>query len=244
MKKIIKNKGLIINIRDYQENAILANILKQDGKQTFIIRGAKKITSANHAFNNPLELIEFNATLTNGISTFTEGVILDNYNQIKEDQSRYNIAVIILEKVNYFAEQVSDNKILFNFVIDLLNLLKSTNYLKAVSLIFEIKLLYLLGVAPSFNRCPVCGKKAINGALVISSGGYLCQDCQFALTTSLNYIDSNLLKTIYMTKLINMKEDLLALINESESIENVVDEYYAYHLDFDSKVKKIIKKIG
>ncbi len=244
MKKIVKNKGLIINTQDYKENAILAYILRFDGKRTFIIKGAKKITSSNHIFSNPLTLIEFNSTLTSGISVLTEGVILDNYNRIKEDSNRYNIACIILEKINFFAEQVSDQTILFDFVIDLLNILKTTLYIDAVSIIFEIKLLYLLGVAPSFNRCPICGKSVIKGALLVSSGGYLCQDCQFARVASLNYEDSSLFKEIYVTKLANITDDLLSRINASQTIRTVIDDYYAYHLDFDSKVKKIIKKIG
>ncbi len=244
MKKIIKNKGLIIKTQDYKENAVLAYILKENGKQTFMVKGAKKITSSNHAFSIPLTLIEFNSTLSKGIGVLTEGVIIDNYSKIKEDQDRYNIASIILEKLYFFAEQVSNQQILFDFSIELLNLLNTTSYIKAISMIFEIKLLYLLGVAPSFNRCPVCGKKAIDGALLISSGGYLCRDCQFAKVTSLNLVDSLLFKEVYITKLPDIKEELLNKIDTSENIMNIIDDYYAYHLDFDSKVKKIIKKIG
>ena len=43
MRKIIKSKGLIIKVQDYLENAVLATVLTELGKETLIIKGAKKM---------------------------------------------------------------------------------------------------------------------------------------------------------------------------------------------------------
>ena len=41
-------------------------------------------------------------------------------------------------------------------------------------MIFEIKLLYLLGVAPSFNRCPNCGNEdKTKMSIVVRLCGYI-----------------------------------------------------------------------
>ena len=125
-----------------------------------------------------------------------------------------------------------------------MDLIEKYDYFTAATLIFEIKLLYLLGVAPSFNRCPNCGNKAINGALHVESGGFLCEKCHYLKEVTLNRDDSLVFKTIYVTKLNQIDEELLKTFDSNNNIANCIDYYYEYHLDFKSRVKEIIKKIG
>lgn len=244
MKKIIKNKGIVIKVQDYLENAVIATILTETGKQSYLIKGAKKVNSGTKRFAQALTVLEFNATLSTGLSTLTEALIVNNYTLIKDDLVRFNYATILLEKLNYFSDQVTDYKLLFEFTLNILDLIEKYDYFTAATLIFEIKLLYLLGVAPSFNRCPNCGNKAINGALHVESGGFLCEKCHYLKEVTLNRDDSLVFKTIYVTKLNQIDEELLRTFDSNNNIANCIDYYYEYHLDFKSRVKEIIKKIG
>lgn len=244
MKKIIKNKGIVIKVQDYLENAVIATILTETGKQSYLIKGAKKVNSGTKRFAQALTVLEFNATLSTGLSTLTEALIINNYTLIKDDLVCFNYATILLEKLNYFSDQVTDYKLLFEFTLNILDLIEKYDYFTAATLIFEIKLLYLLGVAPSFNRCPNCGNKAINGALHVESGGFLCEKCHYLKEVTLNRADSLVFKTIYVTKLNQIDEELLKTFDSNNNIANCIDYYYEYHLDFKSRVKEIIKKIG
>lgn len=244
MKKIVKNKGIVINAMTYQENAAIATIITEEGKKSCIIKGAKKVNSSNKRLINVPVLIEYQSTLSESLSVLTEGVVLNNYTNIKDDIIRYNYALIVLEKLIYFSEQVSDYKVLFNFTVDILDRLNDTNYLNSIVLIFEIKLLYLLGVAPSFNHCPVCGKTKYIGSLDVKHGGYLCSDCSYLQETTLNTLDSDLFREIYVTKLHQINDEFLAKFNNHVNINKAVNYYYEWHLDFNSKTKKIIEKIG
>lgn len=244
MKQIIKSKGIIIKVQDYLENAVIATILSNTGKHSYLIKGAKKINSGNKRLAMPLTLIEFNATNSLGLATLTEAVVVNNYTLLKDDFVRFNYASIVLEKLNYFCDQVTDYKILFEFTLNILDLMEKYDYFTAITLIFEIKLLYLLGVAPSFNRCSNCNNKVIKGALHVASGGFLCEKCNYLKETSLNYDDSMLFKTIYVTKVNLIDEEFLQSIDSNNNIVSCIDYYYEYHLDFKSKVKEIIKKIG
>lgn len=244
MRKIIKSKGLIIKVQDYLENAVLATILTENGKETLIIKGAKKLNTSTRRLGSILTLIEYNHTESSGLSTLTEGIVIDNYTLIKDDLLKFNYALVMLEKINFFIEEFTDYNTLYNFTISLLEKLKETEYLNAVILIFQIKILYLLGVAPSFNRCPICGKKAINAALDIKSGGFICESCHFLKETNLNIEESQLFKKIYVTKLNEINDDFLFLINNHININKCVKSYYEWHLDFRSKVLDIIEKIG
>lgn len=244
MRNIIKNEGLIIKVQDYLENAVLGTILTDKGRETLIIRGAKKVNSSTKRLAGVLTRIEFNHTESTGLSTLTEGVVIDNYTSIKDDLIRYNYAAVILEKLNFFSEQINDYKTLYNFTMELLERLKATSFANALILVFEIKLLYLLGVAPSFNKCPSCGNKAINGALDIKSGGFLCNDCHYLKEVSLNIIDSLLFKKIYVTKMNEITDDYLKEFNNHLNINKCINKYYEWHLDFKSRVKEILEKIG
>jgi DNA repair protein RecO (recombination protein O) len=244
MKKIIKNKGIVIKVQDYLENAVIATILTENGKQSYLIKGAKKINSGTKRFAALLTVLEFNATESTGLSTLTEATIINNNTIIKDDLVRFNYASIILEKLNYFSDQVTDFKLLFEFTLNILNLIEKYDYFTAVTLIFEVKLLYLLGVAPSFNRCPNCGNKAINGALHVESGGFLCEKCHYLKEVTLSRDDSLIFKTIYVTKINQIDEEFLKSFDSNNNIIDCIDYYYEYHLDFKSKVKEIIKKIG
>ena len=244
MRNIIKNKGLIIKTFDYLENAVLANVLTKNGKVAVVIKGAKKLNTSTRRLGNVLTLIEFSHTDAKNVSTLTEGVVLDNYTDLKDDLLKYNYALVLLEKIYYFSEYVSDFETLFNFTINLLNLLKTTKYLNAVKLIFEIKLLYLLGVAPSFKRCPICDKNITSGVLDIKNGGFLCNDCRITNDFYLNESDSLLFKKIYVTKLLDVNEEFLRSINNHQNINNCIKLYYEWHLEFKSKVLDIIEKIG
>ena len=116
MRNIIKNKGLIIKVQDYLENAVIATILCPNGKETLIIRGAKKLNTTTRRLANVLTLIEFNQTESKSISTLTEGVVIDNYTVIKDDLLRFNYALVILEKINFFMEQINDFNTLPRYV--------------------------------------------------------------------------------------------------------------------------------
>ena len=85
MKKITKNKGLIIKTMDYKENAVIATIFTDSKKVSCIIKGAKKLNSSTRRIAQPLTLIDFNYTESNSLGVLTEAVVLDNYTSLKED---------------------------------------------------------------------------------------------------------------------------------------------------------------
>ena len=244
MKKIVKNKGIVINAMTYQETAAIATLITENGKHTCLIKGAKKLNGSNKRLINIPVLIEYQSTVSDSLSVLTEGVVLDNFTNIKDDIIRYNYASIILEKLLYFSEQVTDFKTLFNFTLEILKRLSDSNYLNSLVLIFEIKLLYLLGVAPSFNYCPICGKTNYVGSFDIKQGGYLCEECSKYNEVTLNKEDSKLFKEIYVTKTNKITDEFLIKFNNHQNINKAINYYYEWHLEFNSKAKKIVEKIG
>ena len=76
------------------------------------------------------------------------------------------------------------------------------------------------------------------------SGGFLCEKCHYLKEVSLNINDSLLFKKIYITKINEINEDYLKEFNDHVNINKCINKYYEWHLDFKSRVKEILEKIG
>ena len=73
MKKIIKNKGIVINAMTYQETAAIATLITETGKHTCLIKGAKKLNGSNKRLINIPVLIEYQSTVSDSLSVLQCG---------------------------------------------------------------------------------------------------------------------------------------------------------------------------
>ena len=244
MSQIQKLQGIVIKKIDYKENANLITLLTPKGKLSLIVRGSKKINSVTRNYTNLFSQLDFNATDNLKLNTLTEGYIVNAFVNINTDFNKMNVGLQILEKINLLCDEIQNYEVFYTFVVKVFNLLENTSYPISILNIFEIKLLYLLGVAPELRECVICQNKDIeHGFFSVSSGGIICRKHQIN-NYDLDSLSTNALKLLYYIKIDKIDEDFLKLINDySITISNVIDKFYERHLDFHSKTKKIIKTI-
>jgi DNA repair protein RecO len=242
VKEILKNEGVIIHIISYKENASLASILSKEGIKNYIIRGTAKFTSSNAALASLPTKICF-AYTSSSLGTITDAKIMNNYTLLKEDITRYNLVLCMFEKINKLTTEDTNYDLLYSFVLTCLSKMEEVVYPSSILTIFEIKMLYILGINPSFKTCGKCSQKIANGNLVIKLGSYVCDDCARNYHADLCGKDAELFKMIYLRKINDVDDYFLKTIAENRNIDDVVDRYYAYHLEFQSKVKKVVKKL-
>jgi DNA repair protein RecO len=103
---------------------------------------------------------------------------------------------------------------------------------------FEIKYLYMLGIAPNFKRCVVCNKTD-SLRFSIKSGGYCCSE--HYPENEKTYSENSIL-TLSKLYYHDMNQPLDITIDQATGIEirNLLDEYYLYHLSFQSKSRKVL----
>lgn len=244
MKQIISNQGIVLKITDYKEQAVIAKLLTQNGIKDYIIRGAKKMNGGTRLLASPLTKLSFNATNSEGLDTLTEGIILNNYLPIKQDISKMAVAYPILEKILVFAPQVTDSQIFYQFVNEILDLLLTDLNELAVLAIFEIKLTYLIGIAPELNICVKCHKKIDSGYFSINDGGIYCPSCLGSHPYELNPTVTNELKLLYLIKPSKVDKKLMDLLKDDlNRLSEIIDLYYIKHLDFSSKAKNVTKTL-
>lgn len=244
MKPISKTQGVIIKSKDYKENSKIITILTKDGLIDLILRGATSMNSGNKKYTIVPVLVDFLMTSSNQLNTFTEGYVLNNFTEIKSNMDKNFISMAILEKVLVFSSHIDNTVQFYDFVLKIFELLDNTKYSNLILNIFEIKLLYLLGIAPTINYCNVCNDTE-NLLFSISQGGTICNRCSNQYGFDLSIEETKVFKYLYLIKMDKIDEEFLKLVNDTNiSLDNFIDRYYEKYMDFYSKTKKIIKKVS
>lgn len=244
MKQIIQEEGIVLKVVDYKEQAVICDVITKNGKNSYIIRGAKKLSGGTRLLAEPLTKISFMATSTDGLNTLTEGSIIDSYLTIKQDINKMICFYPILEKIIIFSEQVTNSETLYFFFLDILELLKQDIDCSVILALFEVKLTYLLGIAPELKHCINCGSKVSDGVFSIYDGGIRCTKCNYDNIYDLNNEETKTIELLMYIKLNKIDASFVNIVKKDvDKILSIMDLYYQKHLDFESKAKKVTKMI-
>lgn len=244
MKQIIKNRGIILTTKDYKDNAKIITILLPTGLVNLLLRGTNKMNSGTKKYTLVPQEVDFMMTNSNTLSTFTEGYIINNFTKIKSEYEKTLVASVIIEKVLAFSNHIDNHELFYEFVKKILEILEMYDYSQVVLNLFEIKLLYLLGIAPNLNHCTKCQKRSGDLMLSLDTGGVCCANCLSNHNYLLNVDETKIFKYLYLIKLEKVDEKFLQIISDSKvNLSSFIDRYYEKYIDFSSKAKKVIKKI-
>lgn len=245
MKQIIHTEGIVVKTSDYKEQAVIATVLTKDGTKNYIIRGAKKITSGTRLLAVPLTKITFHATQTDGLDTITEGMVQNTFNNIKGDINKMMVVYAILEKILVFSKQVTNNNTFYNFVTSTIQKIDEGLDEETLLSIFELKLTYLIGIAPELKQCIHCSQKTEHPYFSILHGGIRCERCGGSSSYDLNESETKTLQLLYLVKLDKVDDNFIKVVQPNISkISTIIDAYYNSYLDFISKAKQVKKSIS
>lgn len=234
-------QGIVLKTIDYQENSKIIYLLTSKGIVSAVVRGAKNLKSHTYSYAQPLVKIEFELKKDRYIGA---NKILDNYNNIKLDFNKLTSSLKIIEICYTLGEHITDSELFYSFTNEILQLINDAKEDHIIyELIFKIKILYLLGVAPVFSKCVSCGKNDNLIGFSFNNGGMKCSDC--VRLDDFIYPKETILeiKTIYLIKL----DKLILLINDKQfkydynKISRFLELYYEQYLGFVSKVNKVLK---
>ena len=219
-------QGIVLKTIDYQENSKIIYLLTNNGIKSAVVRGAKNLKSHTYSYAQPLVKIEFELKKDRFIGAFK---IIDNYNNIKLNYDKLTHALKIIEICYTLGEHITDSKLFFNFTSQILDLINNKdNNFDIYELIFKIKTLYLLGVAPVFSKCVICDSKEDLFGFSFNNGGMKCSNC--IKSEDFIYPKETIteIKNIYLIKL----NELNLLINDNklkynyEKINRFLELYY------------------
>ena len=117
-----------------------------------------------------------------------------------------------------------------------------------INIVFKLLFLKYIGVQPRINFCYECGKKhktLQKQYFNVQEGGLICSSCVREKDRSFDNLNQNqvdLIKRVYRTGIdsldgLNVDESLL------NSIDELIDKFILYHLDFKLKSEDFLKII-
>ncbi|MFA5007402.1 MAG: DNA repair protein RecO [Candidatus Izemoplasmatales bacterium] len=228
-------EALILKQIPFKESSKILHVYTAEGMKSLLVHGAKKLGSPYLSASENLNLVVFHA-VGKEILTVTDADLADGYPAIKADLVRLTCAQHLAELVHGFGEGDYDHAKFFAFVKKIMARLAADDHYLDYLHMLELKYLHLLGVAPAFSACAACGRT--DGLTFrVRSGGLACPDHAEGPAASDEAF--RWLRTLY---LFDLREPLADHPSEAVTAEirRVLDDWYAYHLNFRSKSRSVL----
>ncbi len=167
-------EGLIVKQIAFKESSKILHVYTDTGMVSVLVHGAKKFKSPWLSASENLNVIRIQATGKN-LLILTDAEIVSDYRNIKADLIRLTYAQHLLEIIHFFAETEYDHAKFYAFIKKILAKIDSEADYIPFAYLFELKFLFLLGVAPAFGACAECGTKT-GLSFRVRSGGAACEE--------------------------------------------------------------------
>ncbi|MFW6268796.1 MAG: DNA repair protein RecO [Bacillota bacterium] len=241
-----------------ESDKIITFYSKDKGKIRAVAKNARK---GNSSISGRVLPFSFNNI------TIYRGSSIDKINQVKskysftdlrEDLTKMAYASFMAEIVEKVGMEDDPLPAIFTLLLSSFNKMRkvSSEKLIYINLIFQIRILVILGFKPEVNKCVLCEKDikpAGKNYFDISSGGIICHKClNNADEEELSRYRENLFilsgESLQIIKQILALDEILLnkLKISSKSIneiESLLDKFIKYHLDLNLKSKDFLYKI-
>ncbi len=180
----LRTTAVIIEVRDYGEaDKIVTFYSLARGRMSGIAKGAKRSLKR---FVNKLELftlleIHFTDSRSSSLVRLDQAELLEHFPLLRSDYTRYTAGVLLCELVLHWTKENDPDLILFELLKWGLTNLQALNRPPLWgAILFELKLLTLLGYQPDLGGCSSCGRPATGQApyrFRPSVHGLICGSC-------------------------------------------------------------------
>ena len=240
-------RGIIMFRRDYRERDLLVKILTDKiGPAMFFVKGAKKRGFRLAADILPFTHGEYIGSLTdNGLSFINTASDTSQYRSIASDISKNAYATYILALVDSAFQDGQGIGGWFNQVAAALDLINSGLDEQVIANVIETQLLVRFGVAPTWDRCVICGRDDLPLDFSEQYGGMLCRN-HWHLDERRLHLDQ---RTVYylhrFSTLILQKLNSIKINSTTKRrLQFVLDSLYDNEVGLNLKSKKFIRQMG
>ncbi len=240
----VKTIGFVLKEMAYKENDELIEVYTYDyGRLTLHARGVKKLKSKNASAVQSLTLSEFMFVPSNGICSLIKASNINYYRYIKEDIFLQTYATYFCEVIMKITDVNVPDLEVYKLLETSFELLVQGYSYELVYLLFNSKVLDIIGIQPEVEGCVRCSKDKDIVSISIIDGGFVCRNC--AKPSDMVY-PKEVLKgfrqvikhgIMYIDQ-IKLDPDTIDILNRI--VDTFMDEYSGYI--FNSK--KFMKELG
>ena len=228
--------GIVLKQMDYKESSKIIYLYTPKGKVSVWVHVSNKLKSP---YLNLVRVFSHVQLMVSGksLKTLRDGEVLSYFSEISEDLDKYSYGMHLLEVIYYFSEHDHDHEKLYAFLLKILDKMVESEDVGIYVMMAELKLLYLLGVQPLFRHCVHCNsEKGLRFS--VKDGGMVCD--KHDSYSQYNESTIQLMIQLYYYDLQNPSD---LVIDEQSKIDlrQLIDEYYAFHLNYQSRSRKMLR---
>ncbi len=174
-------QALVLRHIDYGEaDRIVSLLTAEQGLQKAFARAARKSRKRFGAMLEPFSQIIVHYRSGRGsLWSLQETELLDSRTGLRQDLQRLGLASYGVELVELLLEEAQPQPQIFQLLCSYLDFLAQGGDGEVARLLYELRLVYLLGYIPHFLHCSLCLKIFSDEAIRFDAarGGSLCLDC-------------------------------------------------------------------
>jgi DNA repair protein RecO (recombination protein O) len=179
---LIKTAAITLNSRKWGDaDRIVTFYTKEMGKVRGVARGARRMKSRLGASLEPLTICHLNLFEKSGDSLFriSQVDLVEPFMRFREDLTLMTAAARMVNVVGAVTPDGDPDPQLFETLEQGLRALVTSQDPALTALLFQIRLLGLIGFRPQTDHCAACGKGRLMGEPQFSplSGGLVCMIC-------------------------------------------------------------------
>lgn len=172
-----RSLSIVLRSIDYKDSDRMLTILTRDsGKISCLARGVRKQNNPLFGLTDIFVCAEFGFYKRNNKYIVTQGVLRQNFYNIRINAEAMAVAAVIAESCEKAAVEGEADPRLFALLAGALYALDNGAVPADVFCFFVIKLLDVMGMRPQTERCSSCGAEAA-AKINMSIGGAVCENC-------------------------------------------------------------------
>jgi DNA repair protein RecO (recombination protein O) len=247
---IQKTEGIILRRQDLRETSLILTFYTRDfGKIKCIARGVRgprsQIVGGGSFELLACDDIVFYERKHSEFYTLSQCDLEEFFSPIRSSLDKLAYACYIVELLDSVTSLADTNLEVFDLLLNSLGLMAGEASPKRVARIFEIKLLGLLGLMPSLDRCVSCGKDPGTGArFSLRHGGLVCKNCTESDRAALAILPGTAKFIEHIRLLPFEKVERIKVAREvGKELENILRRYLDYQIERRLKTVGFIKEI-
>jgi DNA repair protein RecO (recombination protein O) len=242
-----KTKGIILReVYVGESDKILKIFTKSKGKISVSAKGVRKHKSPLIAGSQLFSYSDFLIYSGRNYNIIQQVEVIKSFHGIGKDIFKLTYASYFLELLDAVTQEEEANEKLLLLILKTLSILEKTNRNpRLISVIYELRIMSLIGYMPQVTECVNCGSQENINSFDVKMGGIVCDNCrnednhpyklsQTALYTLKYIMHSDL------SKLFNFELDEFIL----RELEEISKSYISYHIEKEFKTLDFIKTIS
>ncbi len=179
-QRLYRTPAVVLKRMDLGEADRIVTFYSRDqGKLRAVAKGVRRITSRSAGHIEPFTVADVLFAVGRELDVVSQADTVEAFRQLREDLNLTTHAYYLAEVVDLLTEERSENRAVFDILVDAFRELTHTPDARLVLIAFHLRLLEALGYRPELRGCVACQAtiEPVANHFSALQGGALCPTC-------------------------------------------------------------------